>query len=32
MEIIQWIGIDDHADKGTIAHVRGFEENPSREF
>ena len=32
MEIIHWIGIDDHADKWTIAYVRGFEEKPSREF
>lgn len=32
MEIIHWIGIDDHADKWTIAHVRGSEEKPAREF
>jgi transposase len=32
MEIIHWIGIDDHADKWTIAHLRGSEEKPSNEF
>lgn len=32
MKIIHWIGIDDHADKWTIAHYRGAEERPSKEF
>ena len=32
MEIIHWIGIDDHADKWTIAHLRGSEEKVSKEF
>ena len=32
MEIIHWIGIDDHADKWTIAHVRGHEAKPAKEF
>jgi transposase len=32
MKIIHWIGIDDHADKWTIAHLRGSEEKPSEEF
>ncbi len=32
MEIIHWIGIDDHADKWTIVHVRGSEEKPARDF
>jgi hypothetical protein len=32
MKIIHWIGIDDHADKWTIAHFRGDEEKPAREF
>ena len=32
MEIIHWIGIDDHADKWTIAHLRGAEEKPAKEF
>lgn len=32
MEIIHWIGIDDHADKWTIAHLRGSEEKPANEF
>jgi transposase len=32
MEIIHWIGIDDHADKWTIAQFRGAEEKPAREF
>jgi len=32
MKIIYWIGIDDHADKWTIAQYRGDEERPSREF
>jgi transposase len=32
MKIIHWIGIDDHADKWTIAHFKGSEEKPAREF
>lgn len=32
MAIIHWIGIDDHADKWTIAHLRGDEDKPVREF
>lgn len=32
MKIIHWIGIDDHADKRTIAHYRGDEERPGKEF
>ena len=32
MKIIHWIGIDDHADKWTIAHLRGSEEKPAKEF
>ena len=32
MKIIHWIGIDDHADKWTIAHFKGNEEKPAREF
>jgi transposase len=32
MKIIHWIGIDDHADKWTIAHLRGNEEKPAKEF
>jgi len=32
MEIIHWIGIDDHADKWTIAHLRGGEDKPAKEF
>lgn len=32
MEIIHWIGIDDHADKWTVAHLRGWTEKPSHEF
>jgi transposase len=32
MEIIHNIGIDDHAAKWTIAHFRGNEEKPAREF
>ena len=32
MKIIYWIGIDDHADKWTIAHYRGDEERPGKEF
>lgn len=32
MSIIHWIGIDDHADKWTIAHYRGTEDKPGKEF
>lgn len=32
MTIIHWIGIDDHADKWTIAQFRGNEERPAKEF
>jgi transposase len=32
MKIIYWIGIDDHADKWTIAQYRGDEERPSKVF
>jgi transposase len=32
MKIIHWIGIDDHADKWTIAQFRGHEEKPAKEF
>jgi transposase len=32
MKIIHWIGIDDHADKWTIAQYRGNEEKPAKEF
>jgi len=32
MKIMHWIGIDDHADKWTIAHFRGNEEKPAKEF
>jgi transposase len=32
MSIIHWIGIDDHADKWTIAQYRGDEEKPTKEF
>lgn len=32
MSIIHWIGIDDHADKWTIAQFRGGEERPAKEF
>lgn len=32
MKIIHWIGIDDHADKWTIAHYRGEEAKPAAEF
>ena len=28
MSIIHWIGIDDHADKWTIAHLEGTNEKP----
>ncbi len=32
MKIIHWIGIDDHADKWTIAQFRGNEQKPAKEF
>jgi transposase len=32
MSIMHWIGIDDHADKLTIAHFEGDGERPSKEF
>lgn len=32
MTIIHWIGIDDHADKWTIAHFEGANSRPTREF
>jgi transposase len=32
MSIIHWIGIDDHADSWSIAHYRGADEKPTREF
>jgi transposase len=32
MKIIHWIGIDDHADKWTIAQLEGTGEKPSKEF
>jgi len=32
MKIIHWIGIDDHADKWTIAHLKGQEQKPAHEF
>jgi len=32
MSIIYWVGIDDHADKWTIAVYRGDEARPSKEF
>lgn len=32
MKIIHWIGIDDHADKWTIAHLEGHSEKFSHEF
>jgi len=32
MSIIHWIGIDDHADSWTIAHLKGSEEKPEKEF
>ena len=32
MKIIHWIGIDDHADKWTIAQFKGNEDKPAREF
>jgi transposase len=32
MKIMHWVGIDDHADKWTIAHFRGQDEKPTKEF
>lgn len=32
MSIIHWIGIDDHADKWTIAHLRGASSQLEKEF
>jgi len=32
MKSMHWIGIDDHADKWTIAHFAGRGEKPSKEF
>jgi len=32
MSIIHWIGIEDHADKWTIAQFRDVEQNPAKEF
>jgi transposase len=32
MKIIQWIGIDDHADKWTIAQFQSDGEKPAKEF
>jgi transposase len=32
MGIMHWIGIDDHADKWTIAHLEGTAEKPAHEF
>ena len=32
MKIMHWIGIDDHADKWTIAQFKGEEDKPAREF
>jgi transposase len=32
MKIIHWIGIDDHADKWTIAQFKGDEKKPAKEF
>lgn len=32
MKIINWIGIDDHADKWTIAQFEGDQERPAKEF
>jgi transposase len=32
MSIIHWIGIDDHADKWTIAYFEGSKERPAKEF
>jgi len=32
MTIMHWVGIDDHADKWTIAHFVGNAEKPAKEF
>jgi transposase len=32
MKIMHWVGIDDHADKWTIAHFAGESEKPTKEF
>ena len=32
MKIMHWVGIDDHADKWTIAHFVGSERKPAKEF
>ena len=32
MNIIHWVGIDDHADKWTIALLEGAKKRPSKEF
>jgi transposase len=32
MKIMHWIGIDDHADKWTIAHFEGDAKEPTNEF
>jgi transposase len=32
MKIIHWIGIDDHADKWTIAHFKGNEDKAAKNF
>lgn len=32
MNIIHWIGIDDHADKWTVAHLKGAARNFEKEF
>ncbi len=32
MEIIHWMGIDDHADKWTIVHLAGTAEKPAKDF
>ena len=32
MSIIHWIGIDDHADKWTIAQVEGHAQKPTKVF
>jgi hypothetical protein len=32
MKIMHWVGIDDHADKWTIAHFSGQDDKPTKEF
>jgi len=32
MKIMHWIGIDDHADKWTIAQFKGNDDKPAKEF